>query len=88
MPKAIVSNKEFTLTFTFNAVLGPLFTTIIVHLTKSPSKTLVALTDLLIFVEQILEKYECSMKLQTAICVAIEEAFVNVARYAYKDGEG
>ena len=28
------------------------------------------------------------MKLQTAVCVAIEEVFVNVARYAYKNGEG
>jgi sigma-B regulation protein RsbU (phosphoserine phosphatase) len=47
-----------------------------------------ALTDLLAFVEQELEKQECSMKLQTAICVAIEEVFVNVAHYAYKDGNG
>ena len=28
------------------------------------------------------------MKLQIAICVAIEEVFVNVAHYAYKDGNG
>ena len=28
------------------------------------------------------------MKIQTALCVAIEELFVNVARYAYPDGEG
>jgi anti-sigma regulatory factor (Ser/Thr protein kinase) len=28
------------------------------------------------------------MKIQTAICVAIEEVFVNVARYAYGDEEG
>ena len=28
------------------------------------------------------------MKIQTAVCVAIEEIFVNVARYAYGDGEG
>ncbi|MBO7303420.1 MAG: SpoIIE family protein phosphatase, partial [Clostridia bacterium] len=47
-----------------------------------------ALSDVLGFVDQMLEKYECPMKLQTAICVAIEEVFVNVARYAYKDGEG
>ena len=46
------------------------------------------LPDVLGFVEEILEKYECSMKAQTALCVAIEEVFVNVARYAYKDGEG
>ena len=28
------------------------------------------------------------MKIQMAICVAIEEVFVNVAHYAYGDGEG
>ena len=28
------------------------------------------------------------MKIQMAICVAIEEVFVNIARYAYGDGEG
>ena len=52
-----------------------------------PAKT-EALTDVLAFVEQILEKYECSMKIQTAICVAIEEVFVNVAHYAYGEAEG
>ena len=52
-----------------------------------PAKT-EALTDVLAFVEQLLEKYECSMKLQTAICVAIEEVFVNVAHYAYTEKEG
>ena len=52
-----------------------------------PAKT-ESLTDLLAFVEQILEKYECSMKIQTAICVAIEEVFVNVAHYAYGESQG
>ena len=47
-----------------------------------------ALPDVLGFVDRMLEQYECPMKLQTAMCVAIEEVFVNVARYAYKDGEG
>ena len=47
-----------------------------------------ALSDILGFVDGMLEKYECPMKIQTAVCVAIEEAFVNVARYAYKGGEG
>lgn len=54
---------------------------------KFPAKT-DALVDVLAFVEQELEKYDCSMKMQTAICVAIEEVFVNVAHYAYGDGEG
>ena len=47
-----------------------------------------ALSDVLGFVDETLESYECPMKIQTAICVAIEEVFVNVAHYAYKDGEG
>ena len=46
------------------------------------------LSDVLGFVDLMLEKYECPMKIQTAICVAIEEVFVNVARYAYKNTEG
>ena len=46
------------------------------------------LSDVLGFVDEMLEKYECSMKIQTAVCVAIEEVFVNVARYAYKGAEG
>ena len=47
-----------------------------------------ALTDVLGYVDLMLEKYKCPMKIQMAICVAIEEVFVNVARYAYKDGDG
>ncbi len=52
-----------------------------------PAKT-EALTDVLGFVEQMLESLECPIKIQTALCVAIEEVFVNVAHYAYPDGEG
>ena len=47
-----------------------------------------ALSEVLGFVDEMLEKYECPMKIQTAVCVAIEEVFVNVARYAYKTEEG
>ena len=47
-----------------------------------------SLMDVLAFVEQKLEQYECPMKIQTAVCVAIEEVFVNVAHYAYGEGEG
>ncbi|MBR4874071.1 MAG: SpoIIE family protein phosphatase [Clostridia bacterium] len=47
-----------------------------------------ALPDILGFVDEMLEKHECPMKTQMAICVAIEEVFVNVARYAYGEGEG
>ena len=52
-----------------------------------PAKT-DALSDVLGYVEQILEGFACPMKTQMAICVAIEEVFVNVAHYAYGDGEG
>ena len=47
-----------------------------------------SLSQVLGFVEQTLEGMDCPMKLQMAICVAIEEVFVNVAHYAYPDGEG
>ena len=48
-----------------------------------------ALNQVVSFVEQSLEKYGCAIKTQMAICVAVEEVFVNVAHYAYqgKDGE-
>ena len=52
-----------------------------------PAKT-ESLTEVLGFVEETLETFECSLKVQTAICVAIEEVFVNIARYAYPNGEG
>ena len=47
-----------------------------------------ALSDVLGFVDRTLESYECPMKIQTAVCVAIEEVFVNVAHYAYGDAQG
>ena len=47
-----------------------------------------ALPDILGFVEETLEVCGCPMKIQMAICVAIEEVFVNVAHYAYVDGQG
>ena len=52
-----------------------------------PAKT-ECLNDLLGFVDQFLDSVECPMKIQTAICVALEEVFVNVAHYAYPNGEG
>ena len=59
------------------------------HMTKKtfPAKT-ESLSEVLGFVEETLEGFECPMKIQTAICVAIEEVFVNVAHYAYPNGEG
>ena len=47
-----------------------------------------ALNDVIGFVEETLEAFECPMKTQMAICVAIEEIFVNVAHYAYPDSDG
>ncbi len=44
--------------------------------------------EVLGFVEGELEKAGCPMKLQIAVSVAIEEVFVNIANYAYPDGEG
>ena len=59
------------------------------HMTNKTFKAQTeALSDILGFVDLMLEKYECPMKIQTAVCVAIEEVFVNVAHYAYKDREG
>ncbi|MBQ2433111.1 MAG: ATP-binding protein, partial [Clostridia bacterium] len=52
-----------------------------------PAKT-EALSDVLAFIEQQLDIFSCPMKLQMAICVAIEELFVNVAHYAYGESEG
>ena len=52
-----------------------------------PAKT-ESLSDVLGFVDQMLDSFECPMKIQMAVCVAIEEVFVNVAHYAYGEGQG
>ena len=52
-----------------------------------PAKTEM-LNDVLGYVEQTLESFDCPMKTQMAICVALEEVFVNVAHYAYPCGDG
>ena len=52
-----------------------------------PAKT-ESLSDVLGFVDQILDSFGCPMKIQMAVCVAIEEVFVNVAHYAYGEGQG
>lgn len=52
-----------------------------------PAKT-EALNDVLAFVDETLEQYDCPMKVSMAIGVAIEEVFVNVAHYAYGENEG
>ncbi|MBR3296478.1 MAG: ATP-binding protein [Firmicutes bacterium] len=40
------------------------------------------------FVDEELEKMECSMKTQMQIDVAVEEIFVNIAHYAYTPDTG
>ena len=52
-----------------------------------PAKT-ESLSDVLGFVDRMLDSFACPMKIQMAVCVAIEEVFVNVAHYAYGAGEG
>jgi anti-sigma regulatory factor (Ser/Thr protein kinase) len=47
-----------------------------------------ALSDVLGFVEQELENFDCPVRIQMAICVALEEVFVNVAHYAYPESCG
>ena len=46
------------------------------------------LTNVISFVGETLEKYNCPLKTQTIIYVAIEEVFINVANYAYPNKEG
>lgn len=46
------------------------------------------INEMIAFMEEELEKAGCPMKTQTAICVSMEELFVNIARYAYPDGRG
>ena len=59
------------------------------HMTNRifPAKT-EALPEVLGFAEQMLEQADASPKDTTAICVALEEMFVNIAHYAYPNGEG
>ena len=47
-----------------------------------------ALDDVLAFVEEELEKADCPMKITMQITVSVEEMFINIASYAYPDGNG
>ena len=47
-----------------------------------------ALPEVMVFTEECLETFGCPMKSSVAICVAVEEIFVNIASYAYGDGAG
>lgn len=50
--------------------------------------TIENLPKVLEFIDSKLEELECSMKIQMQIDVSVEELFVNIANYAYKDGVG
>ena len=50
--------------------------------------TIDSLSEVQSFVDQILEESGCSMKAQMKIDIAVEELFVNVAHYAYPEGNG
>ncbi len=55
---------------------------------KEFSATKETLPEVIAFTEECLESFDCPMKSSMAICVAVEEIFVNVASYAYADGNG
>ena len=46
------------------------------------------LDQVLAFVDERLENYDCPMKIQTQIDIAVEEIFVNIASYAYAPDSG
>lgn len=45
-------------------------------------------SEVIAFVETEMERAGCPIKTQMAICVAMEELFVNIAQYAYPEGTG
>ena len=49
---------------------------------------LAQLDEFLAYTEEIMESSECTMKTITQVALALEEAFVNVANYAYGDKHG
>jgi Anti-sigma regulatory factor (Ser/Thr protein kinase) len=46
------------------------------------------LDHVLDFIEQELDIYECAVKIKLQLAIAVEEIFVNIAKYAYAPGEG
>lgn len=46
------------------------------------------LTEVIEFIDGILEENDCPMKVQFQIDVAVEEIYVNIAHYAYPSGDG
>ncbi len=50
--------------------------------------TLEALDQVTAFIEEALEEYECPMKVQMQLAIAVEELYVNIAHYAYAPAVG
>ncbi len=46
------------------------------------------LNQVLAFVDEQLEAYDCPMKTQMQVDIAVEEIFVNIAHYAYEPSKG
>ncbi|MEE3466980.1 MAG: ATP-binding protein [Eubacterium sp.] len=46
------------------------------------------LDEVLAFVDAELEAAECTMKVQMQLDIAVEEIYVNIAHYAYGEGQG
>ena len=55
---------------------------------KTVQATLENLDEVMAFVEEQMEVYHCSMKMQKQIAVAVEEIYVNIASYAYREQKG
>ncbi len=45
------------------------------------------LDNVLAFLEELIAPYDCSMKIDVNLHVAVEEMFVNIAHYAYPDNK-
>ena len=46
------------------------------------------LEDVIAFIDAFLSERDCPLRIQMAIELSVEEIFVNIANYAYPDGEG
>lgn len=55
---------------------------------KTVQAILENLDEVMAFVEEQMEVYHCSMKMQMQIAVAVEEIYVNIASYAYREQKG
>lgn len=59
-----------------------------IFINRTFSANIDELNNVMSFIESLLEKFACPLKIQTALCVAIEEIFVNIAKYAYHNENG